>query len=129
MEEERRKDRIDFQTYMEVLVSNVKETVKIELTSVKQEIKNLEEKVITRIDLHEKESGNKITNIEEELDCLKTKVSSIENRVEALELKPIKDNSETIEKFKSTFKKILYTTLAGGIITFILYLIKMFLGV
>lgn len=87
---ERRKDGIDYKIYMDMLVNNVKEILTTEVSVIKDQIKNLENNITSKISNHEKESDRQIENINYEINCLKTKVGDVENRVSFLEMKPMK---------------------------------------
>ncbi|MDC7227530.1 MAG: hypothetical protein PQJ61_12265 [Spirochaetales bacterium] len=124
--EERRKEEINVQQYMEVLVSNVKELFSSEVSSVKEQISNLEDKLSQQLKHHEEQSESKIKQFEEEIICLKNKINNIDKRVEELELKPVQTKAGWIDKFGAVFQKVLYTAIASSLLGIIVYLVTQY---
>ena len=120
--DERRKDQVDIQNYMGLLVSNVKELFTSEMTTVKIQIKSLEDKLVTKLESHEIQSAEKLLSFENELICIKGKIIDIEKRVDDLELKPVKAKAGAIDDLSSVFKKLFYAAIAAGLVGFLSYL-------
>ena len=116
-------EEVNIQKYMEVLVSNVKELFHSEVSSVKEQIKSLEDKMVTQLSNHEKESENQIKQFEEEIVYLKNKVNKIDKRVEELELKPVQTKAGWIDKFGGILQKVIFTAIASGIVALLIFLI------
>lgn len=119
---------INVKEYMEMLVLNVKEVFTSEVSSVKEQIKHLEDKLITRLDDHENDNAEIIKEFRSEIEKLKGKIKIIDGRVEAIEMKPVKDKAGEIDKFKNILLKVVYTAVATGFLGFITFLLLQYIN-
>lgn len=121
--EERRSEAIDYQKYMEVLVFNVKELFTSEVSSLKLQIKGLEDKLLIQLDSHERDSQKQIDEFRYDLGRVKDKVVDLDLRLNNLEIAPIKSKAENIDSFFLIFKKIFFTVVATGLVGIIVSII------
>lgn len=124
-------------------VESMETNIETKLEAVKDKISNIDEKLTNRMDDVEKKLNNhcededEINSVLDEHDksiekakgyierihVLEKKYTILEGRVDELEKTPIRSKAKIIDDFLKTFKNILFTALATGLIGFLGYLL------
>lgn len=124
-------------------VESMETNIETKLEAVKDKIGNIDEKLTNRVDELEKKIDNhcededdinelldehdksiqNAKNYIERIHKLEKQYTILEGRVDELEKKPIKSKAKIIDDFLKTFKNILFTALATGLIGFLGYLL------